>query len=217
MTLTELANHYSSDKGDSYKCAHHYTRHYEQAFTKYKKKKSLSILEIGLNRDDCSDVPSLRMYRDYFGKKAKLSGFDIRQEFKAFEKEGFQIFIGDQSSPESLQQCLSGQYDLIIDDGSHASSHQQITLRELWAGVKPGGLYVIEDLHWQPFEENCEKTVAIAQNWLGGQIEGTAHLPESWMQSFWEEVEAVELLPSASPLHDAALTKNALLFIWKKV
>jgi SAM-dependent methyltransferase len=216
MNLTELANFYNSDKGDSYKCAHHYTRHYEKAFAKYKEQKDLSILEIGLNRDGCGDIPSLRMYRDYFGGQAKLSGFDIQKEFKAFEKEGFEIFIGDQSSPKDLQQCLANQYDLIIDDGSHASSHQQITLQELWAAVKPGGLYVIEDLHWQPFEESCTKTVDIARQWIDGSLENSDHLPMEWLNKFAQEVENIELLPSASHLHSALLTRHALLFLWKK-
>jgi SAM-dependent methyltransferase len=216
MNLTELANFYNSDKGNSYKCAHFYTQHYEKAFAKYKQQPSLSLLEIGLNRDDCSEVPSLRIYQNYFGEKARLFGFDIREEFKAFEKEGFEIFIGDQSNPADLEQCCANQYDIIVDDGSHASSHQQITLRHLWGALKPGGLYVIEDLHWQPFEESCSKTVSIARQWIDGKLEGGEHLPVEWLNTFAQEVENIELLPSASPLHPSHLTKNALLFLWKK-
>jgi hypothetical protein len=43
-----------------------------------------------------------------------------------------------------------GPFDVIIDDASHASRHQQIALDVLFSFVKPGGLYIIEDLHWQP-------------------------------------------------------------------
>lgn len=216
MNLTELANVYNSDKGDTYKCAHHYTQYYEKAFARYKDQPSLSLLEIGLNRDDCNEIPSLRMYREYFGEKVKLAGFDIREEFKAFEKEGFEIFIGDQSNSDDLKQCRNSQYDIIIDDGSHASSHQQITLRELWGALKPGGLYVVEDLHWQPFQESCQKTVNIAKQWLNGEIAPSDHLPLSWLNLFAQEVKDIQLLPSASPLHPAQLTKHALLLLWKK-
>lgn len=213
--LTELANSYNSDKGNIYKCAHHYTQHYEKVFSKYKNKTDFSLLEIGLNRDDCSEVPSLRMYRDYFGEEAKLSGFDIRPEFKAFEIAGFEIFTGDQSSPDSLNQCLVHQYDIIIDDGSHASSHQQISLRELWQAVKPGGIYVIEDLHWQPFSESCPRTVAVADRWIAGDLESFTFFPLRWMDQFKKDLKRIELLPSASPLHAANLTEKALLFLWK--
>lgn len=216
MNLTELANSYNSDKGNAYKCAHHYTQHYEKVFSKYKNKDGFSLLEIGLNRDDCSEVPSLRMYRDYFGEKAKISGFDICPEFKAFESAGFEIFTGDQSSPDSLSQCLVNQYDIIIDDGSHASSHQQISLRELWQAVKPGGIYVIEDLHWQPFSESCPRTVAVADRWIAGDLESSTFFPLKWMDQFKKDLKRIELLPSASPLHAANLTQKALLFLWKK-
>lgn len=215
LSLTELANRYNSDKGNQYKCAHNYTEHYEALFAPYKGK-TVSLLEIGLNRDDCSDVPSLRMYRDYFGSKAQIAGFDIRAEFERFKGEGFEIAIGDQSKPYDLALCTSRKRTIIIDDGSHASSHQQITLCALWKAVKPGGLYIIEDLHWQPFQESCPKTVELARQWTKGQLAHSDHIPESVVQAILNEAESITLLPSHSPLHDKALTAEALLVIKKK-
>ena len=40
-----------------------------------------------------------------------------------------------------------GEVDLIIDDGSHVISHQQISLGFLFKYLKKGGQYWIEDLH----------------------------------------------------------------------
>lgn len=40
--------------------------------------------------------------------------------------------------------------DVIIDDGSHASADQQMTLAELFPLLADGGWYFIEDLDWQP-------------------------------------------------------------------
>lgn len=37
--------------------------------------------------------------------------------------------------------------DIIIDDGSHISSHQILTFNVLWDKLKIGGLYFIEDIH----------------------------------------------------------------------
>lgn len=39
---------------------------------------------------------------------------------------------------------------IVIDDASHASRHQQDAFLNLFPIVEPGGLYVIEDLDWQP-------------------------------------------------------------------
>jgi len=40
-------------------------------------------------------------------------------------------------------------FDIIIEDASHASHHQQIALGVLFPHLRSGGLYIIEDLHWQ--------------------------------------------------------------------
>ncbi len=214
--LTDLANYYNSDKGDQYKCAHHYTRHYEAIFEQFKKKRGFALLEIGLNRDDTSDVPSLRMYRDFFGDKAKIYGMDIRPEFSAFNEEGFSIFIGDQSNAEDLFELARNSFNIIIDDGSHASSHQQISLRELWKAVKPGGYYIIEDLHWQPFSEPCIPTRKLCEQWLDGQPGSTEYIAPEWSKQFLSECQSLALLPSFSKLHSADLTEKALFIAQKK-
>jgi len=40
--------------------------------------------------------------------------------------------------------------DIIIDDASHASHHQQNAFLTLFPKLRSGGLYIIEDLRWQP-------------------------------------------------------------------
>src|SRR6185369_9364420 len=40
-----------------------------------------------------------------------------------------------------------GPFDVVIDDGSHESQHQTVSLRTLVGHVRAGGLYVIEDTH----------------------------------------------------------------------
>jgi predicted O-methyltransferase YrrM len=37
-------------------------------------------------------------------------------------------------------------YDLIVDDGGHSMKQQQASLEGLWDALKPGGVYIIEDL-----------------------------------------------------------------------
>lgn len=56
---------------------------------------------------------------------------------------------GDQSDVTHLTALAAeyGPFDLVIDDGSHVSDHQAVSLRTLLRHVRAGGIYVIEDLH----------------------------------------------------------------------
>ncbi|GAA4451809.1 hypothetical protein [Novipirellula rosea] len=151
-TLTQLANQFNSDKGDQVRCCHRYTTLYEKIFEPFRDQ-AISILEIGLQRETTQhqlDCPSLRMWLEFF-PQARISGFDLT-DFSEVDIPRAKTFQGDQSDANRLREVAeeAGPFDIIIDDGSHASAHQQITLGTLWPYLNPGGLFVIEDAHWQP-------------------------------------------------------------------
>lgn len=52
----------------------------------------------------------------------------------------------------ALPPAVAGGFDMIVDDGSHGPSHIFATLTALWPTIKPGGVYIVEDLglHWWP-------------------------------------------------------------------
>ena len=55
----------------------------------------------------------------------------------------------DQSNPDDLDRLIElhgSDYDIIIDDGHHFQKHQQVSWGKLFPHVKPGGIYVIEDV-----------------------------------------------------------------------
>ena len=58
------------------------------------------------------------------------------------------LFSGDQSDPEALLRAVAttGPYDIIVDDGGHTMMQQIVSLSVLLQHVKPGGVYVLEDL-----------------------------------------------------------------------
>jgi hypothetical protein len=56
---------------------------------------------------------------------------------------------GDAGSRDDLAKLGTG-FDIVIDDASHASEHQQVALGWLANHMNADGLYIIEDLHWQP-------------------------------------------------------------------
>ncbi len=156
--LTALADAHRSDKGTTYygsPLAHNYTATYHALFRE-RSLEPLRILEIGLCRareDKAQDeVPSLQMWKSYF-PNAEIWGADL-EDFSFAEGGRISIARFDQSSRPQLNAFISsagrGGFDLIIEDGSHASAHQQISLARLFQAVRPGGLYVVEDLDWQP-------------------------------------------------------------------
>lgn len=147
--LTELANKFCSDKGTQYICAHHYTRHYEKLFENMQDE-PINLLEIGLNIANRKDCASLQMWLEYF-PKGKIYGVDICPQ--NFKHPRCQIFVKDCSQQfflDSLKQEIDETFDVIIDDASHASYDQQLTFINMFDKLKSGGLYFIEDLHYQP-------------------------------------------------------------------
>ena len=46
-----------------------------------------------------------------------------------------------------LNNNITFELDIIIDDGGHKMSHQQLSLKYLFKKLKPNGYYIIEDLH----------------------------------------------------------------------
>jgi SAM-dependent methyltransferase len=138
-TLEQISQNYKSDKGEVY---HNYLNIYERYFGKYRDTLE-NFLEIGLWEGE-----SLRMWRDYFNV-GNLVGVDIL-DLSHIELKNTTILIGDQSvraDLESIADRSYKQFDIIIDDGGHMMHQQQITLGCMFKYLKPGGIFVIEDLH----------------------------------------------------------------------
>jgi SAM-dependent methyltransferase len=138
-SLEEISQQYRSDKGAIY---HNYLEIYEKYFSKYRDGLE-TFLEIGLWEGE-----SIRMWREYF-TTGNLVGADIL-DLSHVILPNTQIHICDQSDRTHLEQLITNtfpQFDIIIDDGGHMMHQQQITLGVMFKYLKPGGVFVIEDLH----------------------------------------------------------------------
>ncbi len=176
MNLTDLADHYGSDKGST---KHRYTELYHMLFHPYRPRK-INFLEMGLliggpehgvDKDrKTEDLPSIRMWLDYF-PKARIHGLDV-SDFSWFEHERFSFHrcdMDDRAEIAAAMDGIEGGLDIVVDDASHASHHQQNAFLEIFPKLKPGGLYVIEDLRWQPetYEQpGITKTAALFRSFV---------------------------------------------------
>ena len=162
--LTILANKYTSDKGTEYGSRHGFTEVYGKYFNDFKYKE-INILEIGIN-----DGSSLKMWYDYF-PNANIYALDIDDK-TIFSNERIACGILDQSNKDHLKyfsEEINMKFDIILDDGSHHISDQQLTFGYLFPLLNESGLYIIEDLHTslcefgtivygRAMENNLEKT-----------------------------------------------------------
>ncbi len=121
----------------------HYFEVYDRHLAKFRGKKP-NVLEIGIYSGG-----SLLMWRDYFGATSTIYGVDIEPACKAYERLGAKIFIGDQSDRSfwSRFRQTVPKLDVVIDDGGHHPDQQITSLQELLPHMRPGGVYICEDVH----------------------------------------------------------------------
>jgi hypothetical protein len=134
-----------SDKWDLYLSI------YERAFAPYQEQE-ISLLEIGIQNGG-----SLEVYARYFRNHKLIVGCDIdprcaRLSYPAHKN--INVVVGDANTVETKERIegLGSNFDIIIDDGSHTSDDIVISFLNYFSKLRPGGLYVIEDLHasyWQ--------------------------------------------------------------------
>lgn len=141
MSLTEIGTTFGTDK-----VQHQYTDLYEK-YLGHLKDSPISLMEIGVYQGK-----SLKMWEAYF-TQGSIYGVDdctlvTADALKAFSTDRIKTFVADQSKREQLQTVVDavGALDVIVDDGLHYQEHQQISWGFLFPALKPGGVFVIEDL-----------------------------------------------------------------------
>ena len=97
---------------------------YDKLFNKYRNKK-ITFVEVGVFSGG-----SLFMWKDYFGKDARIIGIDINPEAEKWKDHGFEIFIGSQSKEKFWKDFYNkvGKIDILLDDGGHHNKEQIISV-----------------------------------------------------------------------------------------
>jgi len=205
--LSEIANKYASDKGTiAPSSGHHGPRlHFTTIYGDFMEKirfDKLKILEIGIGSG-----PSLKMWYDYF-PNSEIHAIDVVNQ-SSLNNERVTTHICDQSNRYDLENLMSklGKFDIIIDDGSHVISHQQISLGTLFKHLNDNGQYWIEDLHtsdsevWQgknlygydmSFNKD-EDTVSVLESFMNTKKFNSPFLNESENSFLTENVKKCEM------------------------
>jgi hypothetical protein len=116
---------------------------YQALFEPYRAIANLTFVEIGV-----MDGGSLLMWREFFGPKARIIGVDQNPIAEKMREQGFELFIGDQASPEFWQKFYRevGPIDILLDDGGHTNRQQIVTVECALDHVKDGGTILVEDV-----------------------------------------------------------------------
>jgi len=141
-----------------------YDRYYEAYFSKYRKASDFALLQLSYDMGDARDL--LLLWAAYFENPSRIHVLlmpnpnvlnpsqDVTSKACAYDPykcEKVKVFVGDASDSLFLMQDFSlnareRDYDVIVDDWSHHPAHQILAFTWLFRLVKPGGLYVIQNL-----------------------------------------------------------------------
>ena len=157
LDLAELFRKYGSDKD-----VNGYSQVYFTLFDKIKDMK-LNFLEIGIgtmipgaHSSMVGYAPahykpgaSLRAWRDFM-PNSRIIGLDIQLDTQFSDEERIETYLCYSVGKDEVKRWhekMDGlMLDVIIDDGSHVASDQLITLSNFYPMLKPGGIYIIEDV-----------------------------------------------------------------------
>jgi cephalosporin hydroxylase len=128
-----------SDKWDLY------LEVYNQLFSEYRDR-PIDLLEIGVQNGG-----SLETWAEFFSNAGRLIGCDINKECASltFNDPRIHIIIGDATDSVTVQEieAITDRVDIVIEDGSHESRDIVRSFVEFFPRIRPGGIYIAEDLH----------------------------------------------------------------------
>lgn len=189
---------YRSYKRSKYLSLKHssYFQVYEELLHRYRGK-PLAFVEIGVLNGG-----SLFMWRDYFGPQARIIGIDLNPLARRWEKDGFEIHIGNQAEPRFWDEFFSsvGAVDVILDDGGHTNEQQIVTAHQAIPHIRDGGMLIVEDAHTSYSREFGNPSRYSFMSYCKGLIDGinsrfpAVHASQNalqklvWSMAFYESI-----------------------------
>ena len=154
--MNDLENFFYKNTGEAISKWKHYFEIYDRYFSRFRGKE-VTIVEFGVLHGG-----SLMMWKDYFGKGAKIYGIDINPACKSLEDEQIKIIIGSQEDRNFLRKLVYEipRIDILIDDGGHTMEQQKLTFEELYQHIDEDGIFLCEDIHtsyWRKYGGGYKK------------------------------------------------------------
>jgi predicted O-methyltransferase YrrM len=122
---------------------------YDELFAS-RRQRATSILEIGVQNGGSLDI-----WAKYFPNAEHVTGCDINERCRqlAYDDPRIRVVVGDATDAAIAAKVVdtAGAFDIVIEDGSHYPADVIAAFLLYWPHVKPGGLFVAEDLHCDYF------------------------------------------------------------------
>jgi hypothetical protein len=138
--LQLILNKYNTKKNSKY---NNYGKYYDKYLNNYINKE-ISYLEIGISKCE-----SLFAMHEYFNNAKNIVGIDSNPYCITFEQKQKNIFIeiGKQNNELFLKKVNDkyGNFDIIIDDGSHELNDILVSFNTLFPLLNDKGIYIIEN------------------------------------------------------------------------
>jgi hypothetical protein len=210
-SLGRTKNVASSALGDRPR-GHDYLRKYEAFLRRYCERPDFRMMELGAG-PEWNLGASVRLWEEYFWRDDfRLHVVDVKPSAASLANERVSVTVGDLGDPATLGQLAAASPDVVLDDASHLWGHQLLAFQWLFPAVRPGGLYIIEDIEtsfgpnrerWSQGEEFDTYTILSRLIALVAG-KGRAHplLPADGLEghpvlAFWPEIESITLVNDA--------------------
>ncbi len=207
--LNTLFEHFNTDKGEYFVDqylqpskinknkikAHGYTKTYEIIFSDFKDK-NFNILELGSFYGNAAAA----LY--FYFKQATIFSADINPDMFKYKSDRINNFYIDSSSRRSLIDNVIDKkinFDIIIEDASHALKSQIISLFMLFPLVNSGGYFVIEELDFPEIREDMNINQSkpnlkqILENVITGKDFNSVYINNDEKKYFLENYSTIEI------------------------
>lgn len=137
----------NQNKQPSIRPGHNYLVKYERYLQHFRDRTGVAMMELGAG-PDWNIGASAKVWKEYFWREDfRLHIADIKESSGVIGDSRCSVEIGNLGEQEFLRALAARPYDIIIDDASHRTGHQILAFEILFPAVKPGGLYIVEDIH----------------------------------------------------------------------